>query len=185
MFSKWSAVIVVGLVFLVLWFLFIDKYEFPELSQLVEDRPDFLFEGLTVSHFNDGELEFEVHAQSASFTRSNNELTLNRSEGVFYVNQQGLMYFNAQTNKFNLESKQWRFYDSYMGYVHKNKLEFWFDSSILNWDGNKGKMYSNEKVSFYSNDFRFRADFFVFDATQRTVLFNRNSMLNFKIDEKK
>ena len=72
---------VFALIFYVVFFVDIDLTQWAPKE---DDVPDFKFENVIISHVNNGVVEMELNASSATIYRDSNKVHLKKAKGVFY-----------------------------------------------------------------------------------------------------
>ena len=163
------------LLLLIFGVLFLFDFDSVFNKAAYRDRPDFVFENIVVSHFNDGVLEAEVKAHHASIDKDSNEIVLRDSKGSFYFEDKSFLTFNATNTNYDLQTRRWQFDLPYMVYVKQKKPLIWFDSKKILVGSDYTTIYSDQLSHFYKNNMSMTTHDFKFKQLEKKMFFSNYS----------
>lgn len=185
MLSKLSAYGVLLLLFLMIVTVFFHDISLDTHTSSLEHMPDFMFETVTISHYNNGELEFELEADSALIDKDTDQLEATRVDGkVLLHDRLDFIRFNAQTARYYLDAHTMRLKKPYLVYVGLSQPDpdpLWLDSEWLQWTMSTGIIESMAESRLFHRAAIVRTRFLRFNITTKELTLDRSPYIGLRV----
>lgn len=134
----------------IVYFVFFYDIKFIN-KQDVSDLPDFTFENIVVSHFNDGELESEFKSDKATIYRKSNEINLFETQGAFFLDKLNSVRFNSSSMTYYLDDFNIHMTNPHLVYLSE-KSPVWMHSEQLFYDLKKNSIFTDNLTTVYFDE---------------------------------
>ena len=168
MLEKLSIYILAFLMVVIIYTTFFYDFTFSKRLEKADHTPDFVFQNVVVSHYNEGLLELQVSTNRAVIYRGSQEVIMEDAKGVSYTNNNGLICFNSLEGRFNLQSNNLVLKEAYMVFNQSDDY-IWVYSKELFWDSLKKNIYSNADSTIHNKMFFVDTDYFLFDFMKQKI----------------
>jgi len=174
------------LVFIVLLSLFVTFVQ-PTLDlPMVRNGkfPDFRFEGVRLTHFDDGKILWEINANQADVNNDDKVVVLKQSTGNIYSghDQSNSIGFHAVKVNYFLEKRIMRFERATTNFVIGDKAYSLFALS-LDWDAEYSRFSGKRGIVLKSNSIEVAGDSFLADLPIRQMKIVSNVKAELKVTE--
>ena len=180
MLSKLSVYILSFFLLLILYMVFF--YDITYETRPLKDTslPDFEFENVVISHFNDGELEFEVSANRALIYKDSNLLQLDTFSGVRGVTHNHFIRFVANSGGFNLLSSELTLNDSYL--IFNYFFDYtWMYSKKMVWNSLTKQLYSTSNTTVDHQNYVIKTTNMRYDVDRAKLYLNDYPNINIRL----
>jgi LPS export ABC transporter protein LptC len=177
-----------GLFFLILvtiiYFVFLYDIKFMN-KDMDSTLPDFSFENIVVSHFNDGKLESEFISDKATIYRKSNQINLFETQGAFFLDELTTVRFNSSSMMYNLNKSNIYMEDPYLVYL-SDKSPVWLHSEQLYYDLKKNSIHTDSLTTVYFDEGYIQSRKVLFNLNDYKVYLDESPMFHLRLpDDKK
>ena len=151
--------LMLGIIYTVFFYDFM--IEFGESKP--ENTPDFMFKDVVISHFDNGILELEVSSNRAYIYKESQEIILDNSQGVSYLDESRFMRFNSSKGRYDLSNQKLYLDSAYMVYVQKDDF-LWIYAKSLFWDPVKQQVFSDKLSTIQTDVFYISTQYLLYDV---------------------
>lgn len=181
MLNKLSSIFFVVLLASFIYIVFFYELSF-NFNQQKQDQPDFVFENIVVSHFNDEKLESEFKSDKAQIYRRDNKIYLYETQGAFFLDSINKIRFNSSNLIYDLDTSSIHLKNPYLVYFGDHS-PVWLSSSELNYSVNDQIIRSASLTNFYFMDGFVESNNLMFNLTERKVFLDDNPIFNLNLPD--
>jgi hypothetical protein len=165
---------VFALIFYVVFFVDIDLTQWAPKE---DDVPDFKFENVIISHVNNGVVEMELNASSATIYRDSNKVHLKTAKGVFYFGAGDFFLLDSPSADYDMLTQAMQLEDASMAYLNQG-TPLWVYSKWLQWNPEGQEIISETDSDLYFRDMKIKTRYLKLDlAENKMYLDDRPEML--------
>ena len=144
------------------------------------NQPDFIFENIVVSHFNDEKLESEFKSNKAQIYRQDNKIFLFETKGAFFLDDLNTIWFNSSNLTYDLDTFSIKMENPYLVYFGDNP-PVWLSSRKLNYNVKDKIINSNSLTNLYFLDGFVESKEVVFNLSKYKILLEGHPRFDLKL----
>ena len=167
----------------IIYFVFFYDIKFMT-KNIDSDLPDFSFENIVVSHFNDGKLESEFKSDKATIYRNSNQINLFETQGAFFLDEINSVRFNSSSMSYNLTDFNIDMQDPYLVYL-SDKSPVWLNSKKLNYDLKTNSIYTDSLTNVYFDEGYIKSNKVVFNLKDYKVYLEESPEFHLRLPHDK
>lgn len=149
----------------------------PDLSNfsvIPVDRPDFVFESVTFSHIQDGNLTWSFSAQSAAIDKVAKIAQIKNVNGEFFQAERSILKVKSPSGRLNMETSKMLLETAELYYtVKENPVTL--NATELRWDPDTRRFEGRGDVAVLSGHVKLTGEYFLVDVANQKLIMSENS----------
>jgi len=138
------------------------------------NAPDYVFEGVSITHLNEGVVTWELDADTAKISKKTGEATLVNVEGRFIEADSVVAIMRGPTATLNMQTADMNMNDAEVNYVAEAQAVT-LNATELIWNSMGETLEGSGLVKVDAGNFILKGDYFKVNVPQKRLVVSANS----------